>query len=98
MALFERHVVGNTSLGAVRFASSMRGRGLLGLVVGNLLIAVFTLGLGYPVILHRNTRFLVGTRWREGQVDPAGLLQSTMASPRFGEGLYQQLDTSGGML
>ncbi len=98
LAVFERHVVGNTTLGTVRFASSMQGRALLGLVVGNLLIAVFTLGLGYPVILHRNARFLASTLWRDGEVEMAGLLQSTIAAPRFGEGLYQQLDTSGGML
>ena len=98
LAVFERHVVGNTTLGTVRFASSMQGRALLGLVVGNLLIAVSTLGLGYPVILHRNARFLASTLWRDGEVEMAGLLQSTIAAPRFGEGLYQQLDTSGGML
>ncbi len=98
VALFERHVVGNTTLSGLRFASSMQGLGLLGLVVGNLLIAVFTLGFGYPIILHRNARFLASTLWREGRVDAAELLQSTMASPRFGEGMFQQLDSSGGML
>ena len=98
VALFERHVLGNTNFATLQLASTMSGTGLLGLVVGNLFIAVFTLGLGYPVLLHRNARFLARTVWCSGGLDPAELLQSTQASPRFGEGMYQQLDSSGGML
>ena len=94
-ALFERHVVGRTALGAMRCASSMTGRGLLGLVLGNMLIALFTLGLGMPVVLHRNARFLARTLWVDGALDPAALGQSTLSSPAFGEGMFQQLDATG---
>ena len=96
-AVFERHVVGNSALGGVRFASSMTGRGLFGLVAGNLLIALFTLGLGYPIILHRNATFLSQTLWMESVLDPVLLGQSRNAAPRLGEGMYQVLDGSGGI-
>ncbi len=96
-ALFERHVVGNTALGAMRCTSSMTGAGLLGLVVGNLFIMLFTLGLGYPVVLHRNARFLSRTLWVGGTLDPAALQQSALIAPRYGEGMFQQLDSSGWM-
>lgn len=115
-AAFERHVVGNTTLGrggsaagrgigaradaagTVRFSSSMTGGGLFGLMLGNLLIAVATLGLGYPILLHRNARFLARTLWVDGAVDAQALAQSTLAAPRFGEGMFQQLDAAGGVL
>lgn len=95
VAVFERHVVGNTALGTMRLASSMTGGGLLGLVVGNLLIALFTLGLGYPVLLHRNMRYLSRTLWVEGGLDADALTQASSAGPRFGEGMFQQLDATG---
>lgn len=96
-ALFERHVVGNTALGAMRCASSMTGAGLLGLIAGNLFIMLLTLGLGYPVVLHRKARFLSHTLWVGGTLDPAALQQSALGTPRFGEGMFQQLDASGWM-
>jgi uncharacterized membrane protein YjgN (DUF898 family) len=94
-ALFERHVVGNTTLGDMRLHSTMTGRGLLGLVIGNILIATFTLGFGYPIVMHRNARFLASTLWADGGLHPASLAQSTAGTPRFGEGMFQQLDGGG---
>ena len=96
-AVFERHVVGNSALGAMHFSSSMTGRGLFGLIAGNLLIGLFTLGLGYPIILHRNAKFLARTLWVGSVLDPALLGQSLGTGPRFGEGMYQALDAGGGM-
>jgi uncharacterized membrane protein YjgN (DUF898 family) len=94
-ALFERHVVGNTTLGDMRLQSTMTGGGLLGLIIGNILIATFTLGLGYPIVMHRNARFLASTLWADGGLHPASLAQSTAGTPRFGEGMFQQLDGGG---
>ncbi|MBC7801751.1 MAG: DUF898 family protein [Gemmatimonadaceae bacterium] len=94
-ALLTRHIVGNSALGDVRFASSVSGVTLLSLTLGNLLILLLTLGLGYPIVLHRNARYLAGTLFVYGGLDPAELAQSTLAAPRFGEGMYQQLDAGG---
>lgn len=93
-ALFERHVVGNTALAGIPFRSSMSGVGLLGLIVGNLLITVFTLGLGLPIVRHRNARFLARTLWIQGALDRAALTQSTLTTSPYAEGMFQQLDAS----
>ncbi len=95
VALFERHVVGNSALGPMRFSSSVTGVGLFGLVAGNMLIALFTLGLGFPFLLQRNAAFLARNLWCSGSLDLATLAQSTTGAPRFGEGMYQQLDGGG---
>ena len=95
VALLQRHVVGNTSLGGVRLASGVTGRGLLGLVLGNVLISVATLGIGYPIVLHRNARFVTRTLWIDGALDAPMQAQSTQASPRHGEGMFQVFGDSG---
>ena len=92
IALFERHVVGNTTLAGVPFRSTVSGPGLLGLIVGNLFILVFTLGLGLPIIMHRNAKFLARNVWIQGAVDRTGLTQSTLSSSPYSEGMFQQLD------
>ena len=94
-ALLARHIMGRTTLGPLRFGSSVTGLGLLGLSVGNALILVFTLGLGYPIVLHRDARFLARTLWVQGTLDPAMLGQAAGPAPRFGEGMYQYLDGGG---
>ena len=57
-ALFTRHIVGNTRLDTLPLRSTVTGRALLWLYVSNGLIAVVTLGLGLPIVLHRSMRFL----------------------------------------
>ena len=75
-ALLTRHIVGNTALGPLRFASSITGHGLLRLTLGNILILIATVGLGYPIAIHRSTRYLAETLFAYGALDPAGLAQS----------------------
>jgi len=94
-AMFARHVAGNTTLASMHFASSITGRALFGLMLGNLLIMLFTLGLGYPVLLHRNVHFLARTLWVAGTLDASLLTQSSLRAPRFGEGMFEQLDAGG---
>ena len=94
-ALFERHVIGRSSLGPLRFSSTITGRGLLGLLLGNALILLFTLGLGFPVALQRNMRFLARNLWVSGALDLPALGQGTGQEPRMAEGLFQVLDGGG---
>ncbi|RAS20871.1 YjgN family protein [Paraburkholderia bryophila] len=96
LALVTRHVMGNTTLGSqLRFGSSMTGKRLLGLVLGNLAIVVFTLGLGLPIVLHRVMRVVADTVQVSGQLDPQTLGQSDQAPPRTGEGMLNLLDHGG---
>jgi uncharacterized membrane protein YjgN (DUF898 family) len=91
-ALFTRHVVGNTRFAELPLQSSVTGPALLWLLLGNGLIALFTLGLGLPIVLHRSMHFLADTLHITGSLDLAGLHQNTLAMPRTGEGMLQLLD------
>ncbi len=91
-ATFERHVAGNATLGTVHFASTLTGPALFALSLGNTLIMVFTLGLGYPIVLHRNARMLAHTLQADSALDASMLRQSGLSASRFGEGMFQQLD------
>ena len=95
VALFERHVIGRTTLGPLRFGSTISAVGLLGLLLGNALILLFTLGLGYPVTVQRDMRFLARNLWVSGGLDLAALGQGRTQEPRMAEGLFQVLDGGG---
>jgi len=96
VALVTRHIAGRTTLaGSMRFASTLSGWRLLKLILGNLLIAIGTLGLGYPVILHRSLRVMADTLMVSGTIDPDTLQQNTDAAPRTGEGMLNLLDHGG---
>jgi uncharacterized membrane protein YjgN (DUF898 family) len=91
-ALFMRHVVGNTKFDTLALHSTVTGRALLWLMVGNGLIVLCTLGLGLPFVLHRSMRFLARNLLIAGTLDVEALHQSTLAMPRTGEGMLQLLD------
>ena len=94
-ALVTRHIVGRTRFGAHPLGSTVQGGGLAWLLIGNLLLLVFTLGLGWPIVTHRNMRFVVDNLWIDGVFDTRQLIPSAAAPLRFGEGLYEQLDHGG---
>ncbi len=96
-AVFIRHAVGHTTLGGVRFGSDVGALTILGLVALNFVILVGTLGLGLPVIIHRNQRFLTTHLLSSGTLDLSALQQSTQAPSRFGEGMFQALDAGAGL-
>lgn len=97
-AQVSQHILGNTTLGSqLRFGTSITGKRLLGISASNLAIVVFTLGLGFPIALHRVLQFLSNTLLVEGHVDPQSLGQSDQLPPRTGEGMLNVLD-HGGML
>ncbi|TKC85880.1 DUF898 domain-containing protein [Trinickia terrae] len=92
-ALVARHVTGNTTLGTqLRFASRVTGPRLLGLMLGNLALVFCTLGLAYPIALHRALRFTAEMVRVEGSIDPQALAQSSERMPRTGEGMLNLLD------
>jgi hypothetical protein len=61
-------------------------------MVGNGFIALFTLGLGLPFVLHRSMHFLARNLLIAGTLDVVALRQSTLAVPRTGEGMLQLFD------
>jgi uncharacterized membrane protein YjgN (DUF898 family) len=95
-----RLILGNTTAvipgreggDTLRFSSSVNAGGLLWLVVSNSLIALLTLGLGVPIVLHRYARYVARTTHMSGTFDAGALVQSTLARPSLGEGFLQALD------
>jgi uncharacterized membrane protein YjgN (DUF898 family) len=59
---------------------------------GNLVILVFTLGLGFPVVLVRMVRIVTDNLTIIGTIDFAVIRQSTDQRSRFGEGLASAFD------
>jgi uncharacterized membrane protein YjgN (DUF898 family) len=76
----------------LRFGTTMTAASLLWLVVSNALIALLTLGLGLPIVLHRYARYIARTTYMSGTFDANALVQSTLARPSVGEGFLQALD------
>jgi uncharacterized membrane protein YjgN (DUF898 family) len=62
------------------------------LVFTNLVIVVLTLGLGLPVVLHRNATYMARTTCMTGTFDANTLAQGTLAPATLGNGYLQALD------
>ena len=82
-----RYLWQHTFLGRARFRSTITGGRLLRLKLGNLLLTLFTLGLGWPLITVRNVRFVCRNIWLEGVVDTAAIQQELQTASATGEGL-----------
>jgi uncharacterized membrane protein YjgN (DUF898 family) len=91
-ATFYRVTAAAAQFANLRFASHARAGGLIGLWVGNLVIYIVTLSFGYPILIHRTLNFIARNLEIQGELDGAALTQSTIARPRFGEGLLQAFD------
>lgn len=91
-AKFLSHVYSHLSLGGLRFRYSVTAWRLFGLVMVNLLIVLFTLGLGMPVVVLRTVQFVVGNLTVIGDVDFAAIMQNQQTAPKFGEGLAAAFD------
>ena len=96
-AAYLRHITGHTRFGALQFSSRVSGLAVLGLTLGNILILVFTLGFGMPVVIHRNLRFMAANLLGSGVPDLAALRAGDQTVSRFGEGMFQALDAGAGI-
>ena len=96
-ASFYRHVTARTTLADLRFASAVSGLDIVKLLVGNALIVLLTLGLGLPLVIHRNARFFTTNLLATGTIDAGALLQGEGRASRYGEGMFQVLDAGTGI-
>jgi uncharacterized membrane protein YjgN (DUF898 family) len=76
----------------LRFGTSAEVDGLAWFVFTNLVIVVLTLGLGVPVVLHRNASFMARTTCVIGTFDANTLAQGHMVPATLGKGFLQSLD------
>jgi uncharacterized membrane protein YjgN (DUF898 family) len=73
------------------------GGALFLLSLGNLLLLIFTLGLGWPWVLARNVRFAFTYLTLEGALDLDTIQQQAQAASPTGEGLDSILDLDTGL-
>ncbi len=68
---------------------------VIGLTLGNILILVFTLGIGWPYINQRTVRFVVDRLVLDGLIDVDRIAQSQVPVDQRGEGLADAFDVGG---
>lgn len=90
-ALF-RTIASNLQLAELRFSSEVTAWRYISLWVGNILIVILTLGLGFPIAVHRSVKFFADRVAIHGELDVERLQQSSLERPRFGEGLLEAFD------
>ncbi len=81
-----------TKFGGTSFSLTATTPSLIGLNAGNLLIFIFTLGLGQPFIVQRKIRYFIDRLKAEGSVDWPAIRQSTAVLDKRGEGLADAFD------
>lgn len=91
-AAYFRQVIGQTTLGELHFGFEARSKDWLMLFLGNIALAVVTLGIGTIFWSYRNWSFFVRHLEAYGEVDPALLTQSTAAQTGDAEGLAAMFD------
>ena len=88
LVLFARY----TSFDQGRFRLDVTGRGLIGLILTNLLITIFSLTILSPVVQARTLKYFVDRMAIDGTIDFAKVMQSQSALGQGGEGLAQAFD------
>ena len=91
-AKFYREAAEATSLGELEFAFDATTLQWLGLFLGNLALAVVTLGFGLTYWGYRNWSFIVRHLHVYGAIDVSRLTQSTTHAPREAEGFADAFD------
>ena len=86
------YLLGRTVIAGIRFGGTVTTWGMFGYLIVNLLIMVFTLGLGFPWVMHRVMNFITANVVIDGAIDPDAVRQSQMSAPSTGEGLLELLD------
>lgn len=91
-AAFYRKAAAATRIGDLEFAFDATTPQWLGLFLGNLGLAIVTLGFGISYWGYRNWSFMVRHLHAYGTVDVADLTQSTTHAPREAEGFADAFD------
>ncbi len=87
-----RYFADCTRFDGAQFKLDAKAGSYIWLVIGNVLLALFTLGIGAPFIAQRTLRYVFSRLKLEGAVDIARIQQSVAAMPTRGEGLADAFD------
>jgi uncharacterized membrane protein YjgN (DUF898 family) len=91
-AAYYREAIGTLSLGPLEFAFNARTIDWFKLVLGNLALTFFTLGVGYIFVAYRNWAFFIRHIEAYGDLHLDALTQSSTRAPGQGEGLLDAFD------
>lgn len=91
-AALYNHLISSLSYQNMKFDFNVSVGKFLTFSIVNMLILIFTLGLGAPFIMQRWTRFFCEEITFTGQIDFAEIDQSPETGPEFGEGLVEAFD------
>ncbi len=81
-----------TRFDGAQFRLKAKAWSIIWLTLSNLLILIFTLGVGWPFIQQRQFRYVIDRLHLEGRVDVDRITQSSLAIPTRGEGLADAFD------
>ena len=84
-----------TTFDTARFRLDATAGSLIALVLGNLLIWIFTLGIGQPYVQQRLVRYLCDRIKVDGTIDVGAIRQSMAPLAKVGEGLADAFDVGG---
>lgn len=91
-AKYFREAVGHLSLTGIDFEFTASTMDWFKLIIGNILLVIVTLGIGYAFLGYRTWKFLITHLEATGEVDLAALTQSTAPELKQGEGLLDAFD------
>lgn len=97
-AALMRYQLGYTIIYNLRLRGLHTGGKYLELYAINLLILVFTLGIGFPIVLKRNAEFFAKNVLIVGNIQSDFIAQSTEALGKSGEGLESAMGIDAGFL
>lgn len=91
-AKYFREAVGHLLLTSIDFEFTASTMDWFKLIIGNILLVIVTLGIGYAFLGYRSWKFLITHLEATGEVDLAALTQSTAPELKQGEGLLDAFD------
>lgn len=91
-AKYFREAVSHLSLTAIDFEFTARTMDWFKLILGNVLLVILTLGVGYAFLGYRSWKFFITHLEASGEVDLGSLTQSSTPELKQGEGLLDAFD------
>lgn len=91
-AKYFREAVGHLSLTGIDFEFTARTMDWFKLILGNALLVILTLGVGYAFLGYRSWTFFITHLEASGEVDLGSLIQSGTPELKQGEGLLDAFD------
>ncbi len=96
-ASFVRMRYNYLTFGNIGFNCKISGWGLFKQTFGNNLILIFTIGLGYPIVIQRRMKFFCKHTNITGDINKSPILQAVGEKDTAGEGISSLLDVSIGL-